>query len=51
MKNGLLEFEWDKKKAARNLRTHQFSFAEAAWVFNDALAFTYVDTAHSQSEQ
>lgn len=51
MKNGLLEFEWDRKKAARNLRRHQVSFAEAARVFSDALAFTYFDSAHSQSEQ
>lgn len=51
MKNGLLEFEWDRKKAARNIQKHQVSFAEAARVFGDTLAYTYVDSAHSQGEQ
>ena len=51
MKNGLLEFDWDYKKAAKNLRKHQVSFLEAAWVFRDVLAYTYEDSAHSQGER
>ncbi len=51
MKNGLLEFEWDPQKAARNLRKHHVSFREAAMVFGDVLTFTYDDSRHSQGEQ
>lgn len=51
MTNGLLEFEWDPKKAARNIRKHHVSFREAAMVFGDVLAFTYDDSLHSQGEQ
>lgn len=51
MKNGLLEFEWDPEKAARNLRKHRVSFREAAMVFGDVLASTYDDSLHSQGEQ
>jgi uncharacterized DUF497 family protein len=45
MENGLLEFEWDPRKAARNLRKHLVSFREAAMVFGDVLAVTYEDPA------
>ena len=51
MPNGLLEFEWDPKKAASNLRKHHISFREAAMVFSDVLAKTYDDPAHSHREQ
>jgi len=51
MKNGLLEFEWDPKKAARNLRKHGVSFEEAASVFNDEVATAYRDPDHSQYER
>ncbi len=46
-----LEFEWDPKKAASNLRKHHISFREAAMVFKDVLGFTYDDSAHSHGEQ
>jgi uncharacterized DUF497 family protein len=51
MKNGLLEFEWDPKKAARNLRMHRVSFEEAASVFNDRFATVYEDPDHSHYER
>lgn len=51
MKNGLLEFEWDPKKAAGNLRKHGVSFEEAASVFNDVLATIYEDPDHSAIEK
>lgn len=51
MPNGLLEFEWDPKKAASNLRKHRISFREAAMVFSDTLARTYDDSAHSHGEE
>ena len=46
-----LDFEWDPLKAASNLAKHQVSFEEAATVFNDPLARTVYDQAHSQFEE
>lgn len=51
MKNRLLEFDWDPKKAASNLRKHRVSFEEAASVFNDELATVYEDPDHSHHER
>jgi uncharacterized protein len=51
METGLLEFDWDPKKAASNLRKHRISFREAAMVFRDGFAFTYDDPKHSHGEQ
>ena len=51
MPNGSLKFEWDPKKAARNLRKHGVSFEEAASVFNDLLATVYEDPDHSARER
>lgn len=45
-----MEFEWDSKKAAANLRKHNVSFQEAATIFGDPLAITFVDPDHSTSE-
>jgi hypothetical protein len=46
-----VEFEWDAKKAARNLRKHKVSFIEATTVFGDFLGTTAADPAHSSGEQ
>jgi uncharacterized DUF497 family protein len=46
-----VNFEWDEKKAAQNIRKHGVSFHEAATVFADALAATYPDPDHSLAEQ
>ena len=43
-------YEWDPKKARRNLRDHQVAFEEAATVFLDPLAVTYPDPDHSNEE-
>jgi hypothetical protein len=43
-------FEWDRAKAAANLRTHGVSFEEAATVFQDPLAKIHSDPDHSESE-
>jgi uncharacterized DUF497 family protein len=51
MPNGLLEFKWDPKKAASNLRKHRVSFEEAASVFKDLLATVYEDPDHSVRER
>lgn len=46
-----MNFEWDPRKAAQNLRKHRVSLHEAATVFGDPLAITYHDPDHSISEQ
>ena len=38
--NPRMEFSWDPKKAARNLKDHNVSFEEAATIFGDSLAIT-----------
>jgi uncharacterized DUF497 family protein len=45
-----MEFEWDLRKAERNLAKHGVSFDEARTVFGDALAATVSDSLHSHSE-
>jgi uncharacterized DUF497 family protein len=45
-----MEFEWDPRKAAKNLRKHKVSFAEAATVFSDSLSATASDPDHSEEE-
>jgi uncharacterized DUF497 family protein len=47
---GAMEFEWDPDKAIRNLAKHGVSFQEAATVFGDPLAMTYLDPDHSEEE-
>jgi uncharacterized DUF497 family protein len=46
----MLKFEWDATKAASNLHKHGVSFDEAVSVFADALALTFADTDHFESE-
>ena len=43
-------YEWDAAKAARNLKKHGLSFEEAATVFFDPLAVTFVDPDNSGTE-
>lgn len=45
-----LRFEWDRRKAATNLRKHSVSFDEASTVFSDSLAKIFDDEAHSAVE-
>jgi len=45
-----VEFEWDPKKAALNLKRHGVSFQEAATVFGDPLSITAPDPDHSVEE-
>jgi uncharacterized protein len=46
-----MEFEWDPKKAAANLRKHGVSFYEAATIMNDSLSITFPDPDHSKGEE
>ncbi|HJP83123.1 MAG TPA: BrnT family toxin [Fimbriimonadaceae bacterium] len=43
-------FEWDTAKASANLKRHGISFEQAATVFEDPWAITYVDPDHSDVE-
>jgi hypothetical protein len=45
-----MEFEWEPKKAAVNIRKHNVTFQEAATVFGDPLAVTFEDPDHSVDE-
>jgi uncharacterized DUF497 family protein len=44
-------FEWDSGKAAKNIRKHGVTFEEAATVFLDPLALTFLDRMHSIVEE
>jgi uncharacterized protein len=46
-----MRFEWDPKKAEKNLKKHNVSFQEAATVFGDSLAMTFQDPDHSIEEE
>lgn len=46
-----MKFEWDSKKAQRNLKVHGISFDEACTVFGDALSITIDDPLHSENEE
>jgi hypothetical protein len=45
-----MEFEWDSRKAAGNLRKHKVTFEEASTVFGDTLSMTISDPDHSFHE-
>lgn len=45
-----MEFEWDPRKATRNLARHGVSFEEAATVFGDPRSITFFDPDHSDKE-
>lgn len=46
-----LRFEWDPRKARKNLRDHHVGFEEAATAFDDALSLTVPDPDHSVGEE
>ena len=45
-----MKFEWNRTKAAANLRKHGVSFDEAATVFADVLSHVFPDVDHSDDE-
>jgi uncharacterized DUF497 family protein len=45
-----MEFNWDTKKDAPNLKKHGVTFSEAATVFGDPLEITIADPDHSKEE-
>ncbi len=46
----MMNFEWDRTKAARNAERHGVTFEEASTAFGDALSFTIGDPDHSEDE-
>lgn len=46
-----MKFEWDREKAAANLKKHSVSFEEAKTLFENPLAVIFDDEAHSIYEQ
>jgi uncharacterized DUF497 family protein len=46
-----LLFEWDPRKARRNLTVHGVSFDEASTAFQDPLSKTIADPLHSEDEE
>ncbi|MBD3242378.1 MAG: BrnT family toxin [Chitinivibrionales bacterium] len=46
-----LQFVWDDRKAAENLKEHKVSFDEALTVFYDENAVQFFDDEHSEEEQ
>ena len=47
----MLEFEWNKRKAASNQKKHGVSFDEARTAFFDEGAIQYFDPDHSDEEE
>ena len=50
-RDGVVEFDWDRAKAASNLRKHRVSFELAATVFADWLATSVPDEDHGAFEE
>lgn len=46
-----IKFEWDPRKARRNLRKRGIDFDEASTVFADTLSISISDPSHSQDEE
>jgi uncharacterized DUF497 family protein len=46
-----IKFEWDPRKARRNLRKHGIDFDEATTIFADTLSITIPDPDHSADEE
>lgn len=46
-----MEFEWDPRKAASNLRKHGVDFADAATALSDDLALTLRDSRALEEER
>ncbi len=47
----MIIFEWDDKKALKNIEKHGVSFEEASSVFYDDFAVQFYDKEHSQLEE
>ena len=46
--NPIMDFEWNRDKAASNLKKHRIDFADAATVFDDLNAITIENPGHDE---
>ncbi|NEQ95313.1 MAG: BrnT family toxin [Cyanothece sp. SIO2G6] len=46
-----MQFEWNEKKAEKNLAQHGVSFDEAKTVFDDSRYIDFYDPDHSEDEE
>jgi len=46
----IVRFQWHPQKAAQNVQKHDVTFAEAATVFQDPLAYIFDDDLHADQE-
>ncbi len=46
----MLQFEWDSRKAKKNMLIHGVSFDEASTAFGDTSSLTIYDPPHSDEE-
>lgn len=46
----MINFEWNSRKAASNLKKHGVAFEEASTIFEDLLSLTIRDPWHSDEE-
>lgn len=46
----MLLFEWDSRKAKRNIKIHNVTFDEASTAFGDTLSLSIYDPLHSDKE-
>ena len=46
-----MEFEWDLRKEAENIKKHRVSFLEAIETFSDSFGFALRDDSHSIDEE
>lgn len=44
-------FEWDERKAAKNVRAHGITFEEGSTVYHDRNRVELYDTNHSELEE
>lgn len=47
----MIKFEWNEKKALKNIKKHGVSFEEASSVFYDDFAVQFYDKEHSEPEE
>lgn len=46
-----MKFEWNARKAAKNIAKHKISFEEAKTVFDDPFYVDFYDPDHSEVEE
>jgi len=47
----IMRFTWDEEKNISNIKKHNISFVQAAYVFSDAMRREYYDEKHSSHDE